>query len=727
MQQFYNRFLKMAAIGLFVAALVAPAASQTVNITFKVNTATNPDTLRENSVVEIRGALNNMTGAVLPGGKTIDWSSASDLDLTNVGGDYWEITFEMEADDTLKYKIWTGLDPDNGTFYNTGWEDGLDNPHGLEADNNRIFISGSADTTLDLQYYNATGGNVDQFWRPFESKQDTVAIYFRVNMAGVTTAGTFDPAVNGPVGFRGGLPLGTHPNWDTTTILFTREENSALDGSFWSGVGYVPKDSVMAGDEQNYKFFIENKGDIDWEGGDNRSFTYTESLVNVTGDTTLHWDWFNRQRPVFEKPVDATITFRVSTEALEQLEFTNAQGTTKLFDRGLGDEIKVIGPKGWDVQFDLPTDFIDMNFNPLLQEWTATEPFSRVPGTDVIYKYFVRWDTSRVNPNSPNFIPNLVIRGVNDGGSTEDSGWEEAAVTGGGNRFYKYTNDAQQAPEGDFGFDRAFFNSIPANGIIKTPITITWNVDMNPATDIGTNPDNDLFRPETDSVWVQFDGSLFALSQGFETFGTRDILLEDSDGDGIYSKEFVVTPPAPYQIEYVVVYSTATPGTYVQHGGGDQRGRRYYQFVRPTEVQPNPGGQFPIAVWPETFDLPIVEWKSGKNLIVEDPPNLVVPTGINDQDGIPHTFDLSQNYPNPFNPETTIRYQVANNAGVKIQVFNLMGQLVKTLVDQKQAAGNYTIQWNGQNERGQIVSTGVYLLKMQAGDFTKVKKMAFIR
>jgi hypothetical protein len=132
-------------------------------------------------------------------------------------------------------------------------------------------------------------------------------------------------------------------------------------------------------------------------------------------------------------------------------------------------------------------------------------------------------------------------------------------------------------------------------------------------------------------------------------------------------------------------------------------------------------------VWPETFDLPIVEWKPGKDLTVEDPPNLVVPTGVDDQDGIPRTFDLEQNYPNPFNPETTIRYQVANTAEVKIQVYNVMGQLVKTLVDRKQAQGNYTIQWNGRNNRGQIVATGVYLLKMQAGDFTKVRKMAFIR
>lgn len=721
-----NRLMKLAAITLFIAGLATPAMSQTVNVTFRVNTATNLDTLQESGFLEIRGSLNNATGAVLPGGKTIDWNATSDLELANVGGDYWQLTFEMEADDTLRYKFWSGHDSESGTTPDAGWEGPFNPSNGIETDT-RTFISGSSDSTLDLQYYHPNlGVNVDQYWRPFEAKQDTVAIYFRVNMGGVTEAQQFDPDPNGPVVVRGGAPIG-NPGWDdAVAVLLAREENSVDNGSFWSGTAYIPQDSITVGNNQEYKFFIRNMGEIDWESEDNRSFVYTESVTNVTMDTTLHWDYFDRRAPVGTEPVEASITFRVSTEALEQLEFTNAQGTTKLFDRGLGDEIKVIGPKGWDVQVGLPTSFIDMNFNPLLQEWTVAEPFTRIPGSDIIYKYFIRWDSSRVDPDSPNYIPSLVIRGLNDEGSNEDSGWEEPAVTGGGNRIYTYSATAEQAPQGDFGFDRAFFNSIPANGVISTPITITFNIDMNPAADAATNPDNELFRPGTDSAWVQFDGSLFALTQGFETFGSRDILLEDDDGDGIYTKEFEVATPAPYQIEYVIVYSTATPSTYVQHGGGDARGRRYYQFIHPTEVQPNQSGQFPIAVWPATFDLPIMEWKS-EDLTVEDPPNLVTPTAVGDNDGIPNVFDLAQNYPNPFNPETSIRYQVANPSDVKIQVYNLMGQLVNTLVDRRQAQGNYTITWNGRNDRGQVVATGVYLLKMQAGDFTKVRKMAFIR
>lgn len=683
---------------------------QIVNVTFQLNTSTNLDTLNENHFVEIRGAWNGQTGPVLPGGKTIDWSSASDLELTNVGGDYWSITFEMEPEDTLNYKFWTGFDPDNGTTPDGGWEGPFNPSNGIDTDT-RTFISGNSDSTLDIQYYHPAGPKVDQYWRPFETKPDTVAIYFRVNMGGVTEGQEFDPAVNGPVVVRGGPPVG-NIGWDDAVALELAREVASVDsGSFWSGVAYVPKDSITIGNKQEYKFFIRNKGTIDWEGDPNRSFIYTANLVNASMDTTLHWDYFDRRAPVGKEPVEAIITFRVSTEALEQLEF---------FDRGVGDEIKVIGPKGWSVVVGQPDDFIDMNFIPALQEWTASEPFTLIPGTPIAYKYFVRWDSSRIDPNSPNFIPNLVIRGLND--ENEDSGWEEPSVTGGGNRVYVFTSDPQQSPEGDFGFDRAFFNSVPGNAAFSTPMIITWNVDMTPATDPAKNTLGPLFRPGTDSVWVQFDGSLFALSQGFRTFGERSILLKDPDGDMIYSADFVVDPPAWYQLGFILAYSTDTPGSYITNGGGTATGRRYYQFVRPDAILEDL-----TTVWPSEFVLPVIEWKQ-EDLPFEQPPDLTTPTSVESRDqGIPRTFALEHNYPNPFNPETTIRYQVAQTANVQIKIYNLMGQVVKTLVDKKQNPGNYKVVWQGDNDQGHSVSSGVYFLKMKAGGFNQTRKMALIR
>jgi hypothetical protein len=712
MKNIFIRLVKLGAIIALGVALVVPAAGQTVMVTFQANTATNLDTLGESGVVQIRGALlagDGMTtreGDILPGGGNISWSSGSSLILDNIGGDYWQGTFEMNANDTLTYKFWTGFDLDNGTVPDGGWEGAFEFSQGLERDT-RIFIIGDSDTTVALQYYHPGGGSpaVDQFFRPFETKPDTLSIYFRVNLGGITEGGLFDPAVNGPAGVRGSPETsGGAIDWGETRVLLTREENSVDNGSFWSGVAYVPTDSVEAGSTQKYKFFIENNGGIDWEGSvnpddidGNRTFDYTATLL-ATMDTTLQWVYFNNQAPTGKELIDSQVTFRVNLQALEDIG---------LFDRGVGDKVAVIGAKGWDV----PGDFIDMTFIPALQEWAVAEPFTALPGAEIPYKYFIVWDSSRVDNTSDNFIPGLDL----------SNGWSEPGITGGGNRILVFQNAPQQSPEGDFGQDLQFYNGVPPNAVITTPITVTWNINMTPATDAATNT-NPLFRPGTDSVFVQMDGSLLAVTQGLPNGGadSRIVKLVDPDGDGIYSGSFAFNPPIWYQLGFIIAYSSDTG--YITNGGGFDRGRRYYQYIRPDNVN-----QDGTVDWPSTFDLPVLDWKES-NLDVEDPPDLTGPTSVAGHDeGIPNSFALFQNYPNPFNPETTIRYEVANTSNVKIQVYNLVGQLVKTLVDQKQNAGNYTIKWNGDNNHGQIVSSGVYFLKMKAGDFTKVRKMAFIR
>lgn len=90
---------------------------------------------------------------------------------------------------------------------------------------------------------------------------------------------------------------------------------------------------------------------------------------------------------------------------------------------------------------------------------------------------------------------------------------------------------------------------------------------------------------------------------------------------------------------------------------------------------------------------------------------------------IPGNFYLSQNYPDPFNPSTTINYSLPKASNVKIEVFNLLGERVKVLVDNYRDAGNYKTVWSGKDEYGRQMSSGVYLYRMQANGTTLVKKM----
>ena len=94
---------------------------------------------------------------------------------------------------------------------------------------------------------------------------------------------------------------------------------------------------------------------------------------------------------------------------------------------------------------------------------------------------------------------------------------------------------------------------------------------------------------------------------------------------------------------------------------------------------------------------------------------------------MPFSFQVSQNYPNPFNPATSIEYGVATRACVTLEVFNMLGQCVRTLVSETKSAGLYHTEWNGIDDAGKPVSTGVYLYRFTAGDVVQTKKMLLLK
>jgi hypothetical protein len=94
---------------------------------------------------------------------------------------------------------------------------------------------------------------------------------------------------------------------------------------------------------------------------------------------------------------------------------------------------------------------------------------------------------------------------------------------------------------------------------------------------------------------------------------------------------------------------------------------------------------------------------------------------------IPTEFSLHQNYPNPFNPTTQIKYDLPEDALVTINIYDLMGRIVKNLVNGQQNAGYNSIQWNATNDKGAPVSAGLYLCTIQAGEFRQTKKMVLLK
>ncbi len=102
--------------------------------------------------------------------------------------------------------------------------------------------------------------------------------------------------------------------------------------------------------------------------------------------------------------------------------------------------------------------------------------------------------------------------------------------------------------------------------------------------------------------------------------------------------------------------------------------------------------------------------------------NFTVTDVEQDQSGIPSDFSLSQNFPNPFNPSTVISYNLKETGKVQLKVFNVLGNEVKTLVNEEKPAGNYEVTWNAVN-----LPSGIYFYQLQAGSFIDTKKMVLLK
>ena len=101
-----------------------------------------------------------------------------------------------------------------------------------------------------------------------------------------------------------------------------------------------------------------------------------------------------------------------------------------------------------------------------------------------------------------------------------------------------------------------------------------------------------------------------------------------------------------------------------------------------------------------------------------------------EKSSLPTTFSLAQNYPNPFNPSTTINYSVSEaqrNAIVTLEIFNMLGQKVRTLVNATHTSGNYQVTWNGRNDNERDVTSGLYIYRLKAGNRTLSKRMLLLK
>ncbi len=163
-----------------------------------------------------------------------------------------------------------------------------------------------------------------------------------------------------------------------------------------------------------------------------------------------------------------------------------------------------------------------------------------------------------------------------------------------------------------------------------------------------------------------------------------------------------------------------------------QGGPYSFKLVEPTSgtVPPDSSDRLTVrlfGVWPLPPFIEAVRIESN------DPsqPSILVPIyryhiGIDNEEPEPEYFEVSQNYPNPFNATTIIQLELPEAMEIEITIYNLLGQKVRTLVDKKLSAGHHQVKWDGRDEKGLKVSSGIYLYRVESDHFQKIHKMILI-
>jgi hypothetical protein len=102
-------------------------------------------------------------------------------------------------------------------------------------------------------------------------------------------------------------------------------------------------------------------------------------------------------------------------------------------------------------------------------------------------------------------------------------------------------------------------------------------------------------------------------------------------------------------------------------------------------------------------------------------------TEVEKREALPKEYALHQNFPNPFNPRTTITYDLAGTGDVSIQIYDILGRSVRKLIDERQGPGSLAVSWDGSDDSGEPVESGIYLLRFRAGPRVENSKMILIK
>lgn len=224
------------------------------------------------------------------------------------------------------------------------------------------------------------------------------------------------------------------------------------------------------------------------------------------------------------------------------------------------------------------------------------------------------------------------------------------------------------------------------------------------------------FSPQGDRLWTDSGKQFIGLQ------GNQISFVRSAPGDnGVYVGYFQSSAPNAFDAA-VKVFRLDSDGNY------------YWPSQLLSAASLGDKGRLTMAV--NTENRAFLTWSDGRNDFADIYAQNINPDGtlgnpLTPVGGgnihLPARFELAQNYPNPFNPSTTIRYSLPVNSTVRLTVYNVLGQEIRTLVNEIQNAGEQTVVWDGRDNQGIMAGSGLYIYLLQAGENILSRKMMLIQ
>ena len=730
-----------------IAALTVSTA--TAAVTFNLNTSTAPGFTDTTSTLVIRGSMNGWSG--------------NDWEMSNIGGDYWTYASDTLSDGDYEYKYvvidnmgtesWESTD--NRTLSVSGdtdlpqdyWENGTTPPY-TETDSIDVWFRVSTagilgydgDTMYIAGYMNSWNGEPltqegdSEFWSrhyTFDPSGTTVAYKFQHGLDGWESINNRMATLSadttlGWVYFNNEPPTDAEVLYATVTLTLVDEANGFQDIRFkgtmtnWAvvqgyddgtngdetandGVWTTVLDSVVGPNSYEWGAIDTDNGNgtscevcdgsdgygtwlLSLIGEPNQEFTIEED-GSVTGSTSI-------TIPYQGEEITKTVIFSV-----DMTEWLDEEGATGMpvFSVARGDQMQVrSGFNGWNC--DNPPD-CEMTRTPGTNIFSLATSVTGFPNTETEFKYFMELDSSSIE------VLNATYGDIYDG-----IGWEDSPQFGGGNRIFVLGADDGT---GLLELDLAGYYDLPAGGVIPAgqTVAVTFNVDMTDAEDLG-------FNAAEDSVYLSIKDRWLKYLQGL---GDDYKVIASGNEDGTYSASPSFTGPFPWHMIYTWGFYDVSEVAYIEEGGGFGFGRFRARYQHANSNNDCSWGDysFPEDTW--QFDPPL----PGEEF---NPDSICIPLAGIDGSTVPENFYLSNNYPNPFNPTTSIIFGLSSSAEIKINIYNILGQRIFEFSKGRLEAGSYNFIWNGENQIGEKVTSGIYFYEMEAGnEYREIKKMTLLK